>query len=82
MLRFHRPAETPAMRLYLLVLSLLAGACAQAPVSAPAVPATAPSQASVFAMASPLSLQAPQFDRFASADFQPALEEGMRRQIA
>ncbi|MBA3671806.1 MAG: M3 family metallopeptidase [Gemmatimonadaceae bacterium] len=33
-------------------------------------------------MASPLSLQAPQFDRFASADFQPALEEGMRRQIA
>jgi len=35
-----------------------------------------------FATASPLFDQAPPFDRIHDADFQPALEEGMRRQLA
>lgn len=35
-----------------------------------------------FAQASTLDFQAPDFSRISTADFQPALEEGMRRQIA
>ncbi len=35
-----------------------------------------------FAKASPLFDQAPPFDKIHDADFQPALEEGMRRQLA
>ena len=35
-----------------------------------------------FATASPLFDQAPPFDRIHDADFQPAIEEGMRRQLA
>ncbi len=35
-----------------------------------------------FAKASPLFDQAPPFDRIKDGDFQPALEEGMRRQLA
>jgi peptidyl-dipeptidase Dcp len=38
--------------------------------------------ASVFASASPLPYQAPQFGKIKDADFQPALEEGMRIQAA
>jgi len=38
--------------------------------------------ANPFATASPLFDQAPPFDRIHDADFQPALEEGMRRQLA
>src|SRR6266576_277098 len=35
-----------------------------------------------FASASPLRYQAPPFDRIHDADYQPAVEEGMRRQLA
>ena len=35
-----------------------------------------------FATASPLLYQAPPFDRIRNEDYQPALEEGMRVQIA
>ena len=38
--------------------------------------------ANPFAAASPLFDQAPRFDRIHDADYQPALEEGMRRQLA
>src|SRR5437773_8079364 len=37
--------------------------------------------ANPFASASPLLYQAPQFDRIHEADYQPALEEGMRQQL-
>ena len=36
----------------------------------------------VFSKPSPLFLQAPQFDRISDADFQPALEAGMREELA
>jgi peptidyl-dipeptidase Dcp len=36
----------------------------------------------VFASASPLPMQAPRFDKITDADFQPALEEAMKRQRA
>jgi peptidyl-dipeptidase Dcp len=45
-------------------------------------PATAPQSANPFLTASPLQFQAPQFDRIKDSDFQPAIEEGMKRQIA
>ena len=35
-----------------------------------------------FATASTLPFQAPPFDRIRAADYQPAMEEGMRQQIA
>jgi peptidyl-dipeptidase Dcp len=72
-----------------LHLALLAAAAACAPAtSTPARPATAPAaqpaaqRANPFAVASPLPYQAPQFDRITNADFQPALEEGMRQERA
>jgi peptidyl-dipeptidase Dcp len=43
---------------------------------------TAFSNANPFAQPSPLFDQAPPFDRIRNTDFQPALEEGMRRQLA
>jgi len=49
------------------------------PASADAVPF---SSANPFASASPLLYQAPPFDRIHDADYQPAVEEGMRRQLA
>jgi peptidyl-dipeptidase Dcp len=45
-------------------------------------PATAPSSTNPFLSASPLQFQAPQFDRIKDSDSQPAIEEGMKRQIA
>ena len=35
-----------------------------------------------FAAPSPLLYQAPAFDRIHNTDFQPAIEEGMRQQLA
>jgi peptidyl-dipeptidase Dcp len=69
-----------------LVLLALVAACSQAtttsrsasvPVSRTAEPRTNP-----FATPSSLPFQAPQFDRITNADFQPALEEGMRLELA
>jgi peptidyl-dipeptidase Dcp len=49
----------------------------------PASPAPAPfSESNPFAKASPLLYQAPPFDRIKESDYAPALEEGMKRQIA
>jgi peptidyl-dipeptidase Dcp len=41
-----------------------------------------PSEANPFFEPSPLPFQAPQFDRIKDSDFQPAIEEGMKRQLA
>ena len=52
-----------------------------------ATPAAAPtaipfSESNPFAKASPLPYEAPPFDRIKESDYAPALEEGMKRQIA
>ena len=52
---------------------------ASTPASAGPAPFTS---ANPFASASPLLYQAPPFDRIHDADYQPAVEEGMRRQLA
>src|SRR2546425_503987 len=52
---------------------------ASPPASAGAAPF---SSSNPFASASPLLYQAPPFDRIHEADYQPAVEEGMRRQLA
>src|SRR5437016_10079849 len=43
---------------------------------------TAFAQTNPFFSPSPLQFQAPQFDKIKDSDYQPALEEGMKRQIA
>ncbi|HET6231977.1 MAG TPA: peptidyl-dipeptidase Dcp [Longimicrobiaceae bacterium] len=55
-----------------------------APVAAAPAPAPAPGldPANPFFAASTLPYQAPPFDRIHDADFQPALEEGMRQHLA
>ncbi|MGN6092570.1 MAG: peptidyl-dipeptidase Dcp [Luteibacter jiangsuensis] len=56
------------------------------PGTAPAAPATAPtaqaSHVNPLLIQSTLPFQAPPFDKIVDADFQPALEEGMKQQIA
>jgi len=61
-----------------LALTLLACACSQAP--SPVSTATAP--ANPFFTPSALQYETPPFDTIRDADYQPALEEGMRRQLA
>jgi len=63
------------MRRLAIVLSVLLVACGR---SQPA-PFTA---ANPFAEPSALLYQAPAFDKITNADYQPAIEEGMRRQLA
>ena len=46
------------------------------------VAATAVAQTNPFLTPSPLPFQAPPFDKIKDADYQPALEEGMRRELA
>ena len=60
-------------------LAALAGVLAQAP-AALAQPGQSPG--AVFSSPSPLLLQAPPFDRITDADFQPAMEAGMREELA
>jgi peptidyl-dipeptidase Dcp len=57
-----------------------APAAPPARAAAPAPPA-APARENPFFQASPLLYQAPPFDRVRNGDFQPALEEGMRREL-
>jgi peptidyl-dipeptidase Dcp len=66
------------------VAALALGGCAPAAGVAPApAPETAEIRAdNPFLQASTLPYQAPPFDRIHDADFEPALEEGMRRQRA
>ncbi|HET6545458.1 MAG TPA: peptidyl-dipeptidase Dcp [Rhodanobacteraceae bacterium] len=50
--------------------------------SAPATPAPAPAAANPFAAASTLPFHAPPFDKIEDSDYQPAIEEGMKQQLA
>ncbi len=54
---------------------------AAAPQAQP-VPAQAFDESNPFAKPSPLPFHAPQFDKIKDSDFKPALEEGMRRELA
>src|SRR5437870_12526189 len=62
-----------------LCVTLLGCNRGSTPASAGAAPFTSTNP---FASASPLLYQAPPFDRIHDGDFQPALEEGMRQQLA
>jgi peptidyl-dipeptidase Dcp len=67
-------------------LGLVALSCARAPSStstsgAAHLEAPAFSSANPFAQPSSLQYQAPQFNRIRNTDYQPAIEEGMRRQL-
>ncbi len=74
------PMRLPKRCLALALGATLLG-CDRA--SAPATAGAAPfSSSNPFASASPLLYQAPPFDRIHDADYQPAVEEGMRRQLA
>src|SRR5438552_3393193 len=68
-------------RLFTLALGATLLGCNRASTPASAGPAPFTS-ANPFASASPLLYQAPPFDRIHDADYQPAVEEGMRRQLA
>ncbi len=71
-------------RLPLLSLgaALLAGACAKPDVSRPPAAGTAAGGANPFLTPSSLPFQAPRFDRIKDADYQPAIEEGMKQNLA
>src|SRR3989454_570701 len=74
------PMPLPDHRFALaLCVTLLGCNRGSAPASAGAAPF---SSANPFASASPLLYQAPPFDRIHDADYQPAVEEGMRRHLA
>src|SRR4051812_25445240 len=68
----------PRSRLPFAAAGLAAAGLAMA---APA-PAAAQARPNPFFAASPLPYQAPPFDRITDADYQPALEEGMRQRLA
>ncbi|MDE2135359.1 MAG: peptidyl-dipeptidase Dcp [Alphaproteobacteria bacterium] len=65
------------------VAALALSACAMndKPVP-PSAPVVQPAETNPFFEPSPLPFQAPQFDRIKDADYQPAMEEGMKRQLA
>ena len=63
----------------ILTLSGSLGVASARQAPAPAVPAAG---SNPFFSASPLPYQAPPFDRIKESDYQPAIEEGMKRQLA
>ncbi|MGA7615238.1 MAG: peptidyl-dipeptidase Dcp [Thermoanaerobaculia bacterium] len=68
-----------------IATSLALAACAQqgtTPTPAPEAAATTPARTNPFFTASTLPFQAPPFDQIKDSDYQPALEEGMKQQIA
>ncbi len=67
-------------RVLLIAMTAAVASCAQAPQKTD-VPATAQRMNPFFA-ASSLQYQAPVFDKITDADFQPAIEEGMKQQLA
>jgi peptidyl-dipeptidase Dcp len=74
----------PPLRLLALLFVFTAAATcahAQAPEGGAASAPAAPARENPFFEPSPLPFQAPPFDRIRDADFQPAIEEGMRRQL-
>jgi peptidyl-dipeptidase Dcp len=78
-------------RLTLAATALVLASCAADPVPPPVAvqppsqsppPAPAPPAAGPFALPSTLPFQAPAFDRIKDGDYEPAIEEGMRAQLA
>ena len=96
--RGHPTLGNLMLRLRLLVIAttIALAACSQSPGSADATPAPAPTStasasatapadamtSNPFFQASTLPFQAPPFDKITDADYQPAIEEGMKRQLA
>src|SRR3954454_158198 len=86
----------PHARSFLIATALGVTACTHAGAPAAGTPAAgtarpappagqsaaAPARENPFFAPSTLPYQAPPFDRIRDADFQPALEEGMKRQLA
>ncbi|HEX6833050.1 MAG TPA: peptidyl-dipeptidase Dcp [Rudaea sp.] len=70
----------------LIAMSISLAACGTAPhkseTLSPAASATPAAPANPFFSASTLQYQAPPFDKIKDADFQPAIEEGMKQQQA
>jgi peptidyl-dipeptidase Dcp len=64
--------------------AMVLAACSlfEKPVPPPPPPVAQPAEINPFFEPSPLPFQAPQFDRIKDGDFQPAIEEGMKRQLA
>ena len=66
-------------------MSIVLAACAQAPQKAEppkATAAQAPIAANPFFAASTLQYQAPRFDKIKDSDFEPAIDEGVKQQLA
>ena len=74
----------PSLRYVLLTTSVVLGACAPTPhkTEATASAVSAKALENPFFAASTLPYQAPPFDKISDADYQPAIEEGMRQQLA
>jgi peptidyl-dipeptidase Dcp len=87
----------PRLRFLAIATSIALAACSQSPNntgnSAPASSGSAPAKASTtaaaeapasnpFFAASTLPYQAPPFDKIKDSDYQPAIEEGMKQQLA
>ena len=87
----------PRLRILVIATSVALAACSQSPNnagnSAPASTGSAPAKASTTAVAeaavsnpfftaSTLPYQAPPFDKIKDSDYQPAIEEGMKQQLA
>jgi peptidyl-dipeptidase Dcp len=87
----------PRLRFLAIAMSLALAACSQSPNnavnSAPASSGSAPAKTSTtaaaeaqasnpFFTASTLPYQAPPFDKIKDSDYQPAIEEGMKQQLA
>ncbi len=71
------------IRLLPLIMTATLAACAQAPhKSEPVKSAAAPARVNPFLAPSTLPFQAPMFDKITDADYQPAIEEGIRQQLA
>jgi peptidyl-dipeptidase Dcp len=83
------PVPEPSMLRKLLLSSAIAlvlSACGERPATETAMPdstAATPTQGeNPLLVASTLPFQAPAFDRIKDSDYQPAIEEGMRQQLA
>jgi len=69
-------------RTILIVASLALSSCTGTPHKAQTTEAAKAAEANPFFSASTLPFEAPPFDRIKDADYQPAIDEGMKRQIA
>jgi peptidyl-dipeptidase Dcp len=80
------------LRLIVIATTVALAACSQQPNSTSTAPSSTASVAAAsatsamtsnpFFQASTLPFQAPPFDKITDADYQPAIEEGMKRQLA